>query len=193
MQERSISSWQCQGTLLCSFQTFGFGIPRLRIPMCNIQGTVDQICASWSLETFVVQHRDDLWDCSLFRLLVFGILLIRDIVMKSNGAEPSREPCHKLPTQRLYQTSRHDSRCKFKRKIKYPLCSVSCNNSSFESVRSKVISRERTRDNPRVPRSFHQRQTNGALSYLMKLYSPFHFQPLSKIRLFSACGPGGFR
>ena len=28
------------GTLLCSFQRFGFGIPRMRIPMSNIQGTV---------------------------------------------------------------------------------------------------------------------------------------------------------
>jgi hypothetical protein len=37
--------------------------------------------------------------------------------MKSHGAELSREPCHKLPTQNeLYETSRHDCRCKFERR-----------------------------------------------------------------------------
>jgi hypothetical protein len=64
----------------------------MRIPMRNIQGTVGRICASESLETFMIPLRDifhDLWDCSLVWLLVFGILLIRDIVMKSHGAVPT--------------------------------------------------------------------------------------------------------
>jgi len=72
--------------------TSGFGIPRMHIPMCNIQGTTDRICASEPLETFILQLRDvfhGLWDRSLVRVLVFGILLlIRDRVMKSRVAEP---------------------------------------------------------------------------------------------------------